>query len=1038
MNASPRPLLASASLLAATLTVAFAAAPQVDEQTLVADISTGEFIVSARGVRVAAVIPKGSRQAVVVDGVEGPRFDQIHAPGLHEFDGLGGRSVPCLQVEPNNAGRMISGIGAGGGNPRVLFNRDGTHYAYAARSGAEMVLMLDSKEVHRGPYTGIPLLAFSPDGNRLVAIATDKDGLSRVIVDGKAGPVGVRVEEVFFTPDGAHYAYTGKQNDAQQTPWMVVDGRQVKHLGDIVGFTASGALFTRTVANYNHILLANGKPMAQASDFTIHALNGNRLVMQATPPLGTPPRKQPTVLTVDGQIVAGAEDVLVVGTWFSPDGKRYAVLCQRSLPVTETFMIVDGKKELSYQDISTTGSYKPGFSPDSSKFLYVATSTNGQTFVVVNGEESDGVQGIRTNPVWSPTGSRLAWGGVTAAQKHLFYLDGKLTPLPKNAQPGATFSFSPDGARTSWASGTAGAMTLVVDGVEIPGVAGRGFVGVEGVDGQNAMLRFSPDGKHTAYKARDANDIGRDGMWVDGKLITPSTLPQMNRVTFTPDSQHVAWAVYGQKNNVAAYRVFVDGREVLACEASILDNTPGAWEMGADGTLTLLGVDQGALKRYRIPPPSDTSITSMLAAAGGGADAATTPSPTVSAPPAAPPVSGSPAPKTASGKPVDPAAIAHLDRMNDERAKRGQPPLTAPGYTYVPADKRPPTTASPTPVASTAPQPGSATTIRAPAPAAPAAPVVPLTWAALLRRPELWPAQCTMKEAMQFQGGATIKAGQKVKVDGLTAQEVELSTLDNTIQFAAAPDETDVLAVANTEYAALTPAQRELTYATIERRKELWPYRLTINQTLDLGRGQTVNPGDTAILVKFERGNPWVIAEKFHTSFTVAPQATDLMAQVRRYIDVDDAAPSRVGTELEGRLVSSVTGQPAAIDPASSPRYYVFFRGSSTCSITRQFTPSLVKFYDEQHPKHPEFEIIYIMTETPADTGKFAREAGFAWPAIEYATTAKMLVSGEPFGSLLPQLVVMDRSGNVLANGVQQTAPAALQKLAALLNAPAL
>ena len=47
-------------------------------------------------------------------------------------------------------------------------------------------------------------------------------------------------------------------------------------------------------------------------------------------------------------------------------------------------------------------------------------------------------------------------------------------------------------------------------------------------------------------------------------------------------------AIYGTKSNVAAYRIFVDGREVLTYEASNLDNTPGAWEMGADGTLTLL------------------------------------------------------------------------------------------------------------------------------------------------------------------------------------------------------------------------------------------------------------------------------------------------------------------------------------------------------------------------------------------------------------------------------------------------------------------
>jgi hypothetical protein len=35
---------------------------------------------------------------------------------------------------------------------------------------------------------------------------------------------------------------------------------------------------------------------------------------------------------------------------------------------------------------------------------YLAQARNGQTFVVVNGEESSGVQSVQTGPVWSSTG----------------------------------------------------------------------------------------------------------------------------------------------------------------------------------------------------------------------------------------------------------------------------------------------------------------------------------------------------------------------------------------------------------------------------------------------------------------------------------------------------------------------------------------------------------------------------------------------------------------------------------------------------------
>ena len=39
-----------------------------------------------------------------------------------------------------------------------------------------------------------------------------------------------------------------------------------------------------------------------------------------------------------------------------------------------------------------------------------------------------------------------------------------------------------------------------------------------------------------------------------------------------------------------------------------------------------------------------------------------------------------------------------------------------------------------------------------------------LTWTELANRPELWPAQCTVKSAIKFEGGASVQPGQKVEV----------------------------------------------------------------------------------------------------------------------------------------------------------------------------------------------------------------------------------------------------------------------------------
>jgi len=89
-------------------------------------------------------------------------------------------------------------------------------------------------------------------------------------------------------------------------------------------------------------------------------------------------------------------------------------------------------------------------------------------------------------------------------------------------------------------------------------------------------------------------------------------------------------------------------------------------------------------------------------------------------------------------------------------------------------------------------------------------------------------------------------------------------------------------------------------------------------------------------------------------------QATDWLAQARKFVEDKNGAPSRVIGELEGKLVNSVTGKPDSLDAASQPRYLVLYRGSSTCAITRKFTPTLVKYYNEMKPKHPEFEIARV------------------------------------------------------------------------------
>ncbi len=310
-----------------------------------------------------------------------------------------------------------------------------------------------------------------------------------------------------------------------------------------------------------------------------------------------------------------------------------------------------------------------------------------------------------------------------------------------------------------------------------------------------------------------------------------------------------------------------------------------------------------------------------------------------------------------------------------------------------------------------------------------------LSWPDLVRRSELWPAQCTLKTSLRLQGGEGARAGDLVDVLELRANEIVVGTSDRRLRFAVKPHDTDALARAEQIWASLTPAQRELTYASLLQREELWPYRVRLTEAFELSNGRHVEPGEAVILMRVERGKLQVASERLVMSFSIEPRDTDLMSQARELVAAGKTAPGRTIEEMDGKLINAATGDPEPRDPSARPRYIVFLRGSNTCPLTRRFIPALLSFYKEMKPRHPDFEVVYVRADASvADMNKFAREMGFSWPAL---TTGDLFFTGREFGSKMPQLLVVDRSGTVVANGVQATAPAALDRLRALLEQPA-
>ncbi len=122
-------------------------------------------------------------------------------------------------------------------------------------------------------------------------------------------------------------------------------------------------------------------------------------------------------------------------------------------------------------------------------------------------------------------------------------------------------------------------------------------------------------------------------------------------------------------------------------------------------------------------------------------------------------------------------------------------------------------------------------------------------------------------------------------------------------------------------------------------------------------------------------------------------------------------------TQLNGKLVAlrGKSALPFAAPDLPKAKYIALYFSAGWCGPCRQFTPDLVKFYNETRPSHPEFEIVFLSQDEGASAmEKYMSETAMPWPALRYSA-----VKGSPLakhaGSGIPNLVLLDAKGEVLS-----------------------
>jgi len=119
-------------------------------------------------------------------------------------------------------------------------------------------------------------------------------------------------------------------------------------------------------------------------------------------------------------------------------------------------------------------------------------------------------------------------------------------------------------------------------------------------------------------------------------------------------------------------------------------------------------------------------------------------------------------------------------------------------------------------------------------------------------------------------------------------------------------------------------------------------------------------------------------------------------------------------------MVLGADGQPKAFDNAklSGIQYVAFYYSASWCPPCRAFTPSLVQFYNQFKPSHPNFELIFVNHDrSDGDMLSYMKGDAMPWPAVWFADLQNGDLNPNQFcGRGIPDLVLVDANGSVLSD----------------------
>jgi len=461
-----------------------------------------------------------------------------------------------------------------------LADKDGEHYAVIG--GTESP-----------PFDGVCCLTFSPNGKYSAYIA-QRDGSQCVVMNGHALRKFDMIDQqagIVFSPDSNHAAFIGVLKDQQI---VVYDGKRYPPFDNITEIRLSPAsndvAFIAVKDKEYYIVQGNstsgpfdvaqslvwspdGKHLASvaikqdrwliikdATAINAGKFNINTFFDQNTNSYrSATPRLTPPVFSPDSSRFA----------YVKTDGMRYRVL-------------VDGKTGPAFDQVSQVR-----FSRDSARFSYIGASidTTGQKAVVVLDGQAGPVYTQVDQPVFSPDFQHMAYRarkddkwcvvkGQSAGNffdkvgipvfspdfQHMAYRakkDGRWCMVSDQSQ-GAWYAevappfFSPDSRHMAFRAKKDGKFCIVKNGQE------------QKWYDEISHLDFSADSSRMAYRAKEGDEWLIVSDQQEGKhypVIPPEISQPVSPPVFSPDGEHLIYAVHNSTSSPHETRLVVNGRE---------------------------------------------------------------------------------------------------------------------------------------------------------------------------------------------------------------------------------------------------------------------------------------------------------------------------------------------------------------------------------------------------------------------------------------------------------------------------------------------